>query len=411
MLSQANLPSVEAAPKAFGAATLQSVQEVCSHGAVRRLGRTGSNGVNAPQGRGYNFCELPCSSTPNASAAFTLTELLVTMGVLVLLVLLFTQLLNSSATIMTLGNKRMDADSQARQLLDRMAIDFAQMVKRTDVDYYLKSSSGSSAGTPPDCTTCTDQTKNDATRSDPTGNDQIAFFSATSGYYPTPGSQSPISLVAYRVNSDSMNASYNKMERMGKGFIWNGVSSSYIPILFLDSATVPTTTIANKWPAAVSKSLPDPDGHYETTGPQIFRFEYYYLLKGQTVQVGAPTPTPTPNPPIFSDTPWDTRISGHTNVIRITNGVITSDVTAIIVDIAVIDPKSKVLVTDAQIATLAGTLIDYGGSAVGNCPSPNWQTPGELRRQWQCALDSTTSLPRPAISGIRVYERYFYLNQ
>ena len=71
-------------------------------------------------------------------AAFTLTELLVTVGVIVLLVFLFTQLLNSAATIMTLGNKRMDADSQARQVLDRMAIDFAQMVKRSDVDYYLK---------------------------------------------------------------------------------------------------------------------------------------------------------------------------------------------------------------------------------------------------------------------------------
>src|SRR6266496_5595065 len=68
------------------------------------------------------------------SRGFTLAELLVTVGVLVLLVLLFTQLLNSAATITTLGHKQMDADSQARQLLDRMAIDFAQMVKRSDVD-------------------------------------------------------------------------------------------------------------------------------------------------------------------------------------------------------------------------------------------------------------------------------------
>src|SRR6058998_1944312 len=73
-------------------------------------------------------------------AAFTLAELMVTVGVLVLLVLLFTQLLNSAASITTLGHKQMDADSQARQLLDRMAIDFAQMVRRSDVDYYVKSS-------------------------------------------------------------------------------------------------------------------------------------------------------------------------------------------------------------------------------------------------------------------------------
>src|ERR1700720_2005678 len=73
-------------------------------------------------------------------AGFTLAELLVSVGVLVLLVLLATQLLNSAATITILGHKRMDADSQTRQLFDRMAIDFAQMVKRSDVDYYIKSS-------------------------------------------------------------------------------------------------------------------------------------------------------------------------------------------------------------------------------------------------------------------------------
>src|SRR6266545_682056 len=81
---------------------------------------------------------------------FTLAELLVAVGVLVLLVLLVSQLLNSAATIMTLGHRQMNADSQARELFDRMAIDFAQMVRRSDVDYYLKSSTTAS-----DCTLCT----------------------------------------------------------------------------------------------------------------------------------------------------------------------------------------------------------------------------------------------------------------
>src|SRR5213596_3097447 len=89
----------------------------CSHGAVRRRsGRIGSSGLNAPQGRGYTFCELAFSSRLNASSrrftlpkqrerfsAFTLAELLVTMSVLVLVVLLFTQLLKSAATVTTLG--------------------------------------------------------------------------------------------------------------------------------------------------------------------------------------------------------------------------------------------------------------------------------------------------------------------
>src|SRR4029079_19396696 len=100
--------------------------------------------------------------------AFTLVELMVTMAVLALLVLFVSSLVNSAATITTLGNKRMDADTQARQLLDRMAVDFSQMVKRDDVDFFAKGTVAprTGGGTMP-------------------GNDQIAFYSAVSGYYPS----------------------------------------------------------------------------------------------------------------------------------------------------------------------------------------------------------------------------------
>src|SRR5215468_11710000 len=91
--------------------------------------------------------------------AFTLVELLISVSVLVLLVLLATQLLNSAATITTLGQKQMDANSQARQLLDRMGVDFAQMVRRTDLDYFAKNT-----------TTPNSQGGSMA------GNDQIAFY-------------------------------------------------------------------------------------------------------------------------------------------------------------------------------------------------------------------------------------------
>src|SRR6266404_2539978 len=94
---------------------------------------------------------------------FTLVELLVSVGVLAVLVFLATQLINSMAAITTLGHKQMDADSQARQVLDRMAVDFAQMIKRSDVTFYFKGGTGVSQ----------------------TGNDQIAFYTATPGYYST----------------------------------------------------------------------------------------------------------------------------------------------------------------------------------------------------------------------------------
>src|SRR5204862_4317474 len=154
-------------------------------------------------------------------AGFTLPELIVSVGVLVLLVLLFTLLLNSAASITTLGHKQMDADSQARQLLDRMAIDFAQLVNRSDVDFFGKGTTApnSVGGTM-------------------AGNDQIAFYSAVPGYYPTSSYQSPVSLIAYRVNAQ------NKLERVGVGLVWNGVSYSVSHVVFIPF------TISSTWLSA-----------------------------------------------------------------------------------------------------------------------------------------------------------------
>jgi type II secretory pathway pseudopilin PulG len=314
-------------------------------------------------------------------AGFTLVELIVTVGVLVLLVLLFTRLLNNMASVTTLGHKQMDADSQARQLLDRMAIDFAQMVKRSDVDYYVKSSA-----TAP------------LRRAPQVGNDQVVFYSSVPGYYPSSGSQSPVSLIAYRVNAQ------NKLERMGKGLVWNAVSTTDTPVVFipvplaspLPAGDLPTPA-PNPIPTPAWRSTidltaaPTPEPSAEVVGPQVFRFEYYYLLKNGT----------------FSDVPWRTGSNAVSGM---------QDIAAIIVDIAVIDPKSRVLLSDTttppQIAQVGAQLIDWGDTSCAGCPvATQWQTsPGLLRTQWQSKLNGITAFPRPAISGVRLYERFFYLS-
>jgi hypothetical protein len=255
----------------------------------------------------------------------------------------------------------MDADSEARQVLDRMAIDFAQIVKRTDVDYYVKLANQQQQR-----------------------NDQIAFYSAVSGYYPTSPSpaptytqEGPVSLVSYRINSDSTSPSYNRMERMGKGLAWNGASSSWTPLVFL-----PLTVSAN-WPSAGSTTTAD--SSYEVIGPDVFRFEYYYLLTN-----GALADAPCLNANNCTLNAW-------------------RDVAAIVVDIAVIDPRSKLLLTNQQIGTLNGNsslnnfLTDW---------SQDLNRPGKLLLQWQNRLNRITTLPRgQAVAGVRLYERYFYLNK
>ena len=334
MLTRANLRPVEAAPKAFGAAKQFIAGDTPATAA--------SQGIHLRLQPRLRF---------NTSRGFTLVELLVSLGVLSLLVFFVTSLVNSAATITTLGHKQMDADSQARQFLDRMAIDFAKMVKRNDLDFFAK-------GT----------TAPNSVGGAMAGNDRIAFFSQLPGYYPTGSTtttQSPVSLIAYRVNSDSTNNSlYNKLERMGKGLVWNAATAD-TPVVFW--ATISTT-----WSAATSTTTTD--AAYDVVGPKVFRFEYCYLRTNGSLVI---------TPPLDSNGCAD-----------------LSQIAAIVADMAVIDSKSKVLLTNAQIATLAAGLSDYTAG----------MTPGQLRTNWQTYLDGITNLPRPAISGIRLYERYFYLS-
>src|SRR5437867_10057479 len=149
------------------------------------------------------------------AGGFTLAELLVSVFVLGIILVMVAQLMTSATAITRTGNKHIDTDTQARVVFDRMALDFAQMVKRTDVDYYVKQRTGYNGhgnghgwgqGHHGDL-----------------GSDQMAFFTQVPGYYPSgtvSGQKSPVSLVAYRVNEGSAsNPAYAKLERMAKGLL------------------------------------------------------------------------------------------------------------------------------------------------------------------------------------------------
>ena len=316
--------------------------------------------------------------------AFTLVEILISIVVLALLMIMITRLFTASQAVIGMANKHMDAETQARAVFDRMAIDFAQMVKRPDVDYCLKSGTADQYG-----------------NSQPQpGNDQIAFYSQGPGYFPAAtgsAEQSPVSLVAYRINTDNAgsNPYLNKLQRLGYGLVWNGLASSAVMPVVFSSGTKGATCISgmnnaifNNWPNATNNTA---DPNYELAGPQVFRMEYCYVLKGQAV-------AGTAYPSIVSDTPWDTRNPGpnHTSV----NGL--QDVAAIRVVIAVIDAKTRVLVSNSQLTQLAGQMNDFSSTA-----SPN---PGDLEAQWQTVLNTTAVIPRTAASSIHVYGRTFYLS-
>ena len=79
---------------------------------------------------------------------------------------------------------------------------------------------------------------------------------------------------------------------------------------------------------------------------------------------------------------------------------------AIVVAIAVIDPKSQVLLVGSTSRSVVGQLADFPTNAIDTAST---MKPGELLHNWQTGLDGVTDMPRPAIAGVRLYERCFYL--
>ena len=335
---------------------------------------------------------------------FTLLEILVSVLVLGVILFVVAQLMTSATAITRTGNKHVDTDTQARVVFDRMALDFAQMLKRIDVDYYIKQRSGYNGhgnghgwgqGHNGDL-----------------GSDQIAFFSQVPGYYPSglsAGDKSPISLVAYRVDEgNTNNTSYGRLQRMAKGLHWAGVNdnqtnqSSTYPIVFLPQ----TIAAVTPWGAALTNTCSGNnsscDADYEIIGPGVFRFEYYYLLKNGRV----------------TDWPWDRWTLP--NQITITNptNIGLSQVEAIAVSIAVIDPAGRALinaVSPNRILDIASDMADFRsarGRGVGG------QRIGDLEAAWKGVVESISQtgqtpsglpVPPEAAKGIRIYNRYFDL--
>ena len=347
---------------------------------------------------------------------FTLVEVLVSVFVLALLVFMFTQLMTTATGITRSEHKHVDTDSQARAVFDRMALDFAQMLKRTDVDYYVKQRSGYKGHG-------NGHGWGQGHNGDK-GSDQMAVFSHVPGYYPS-GAQSPISLVAYRVNeSTSTNAAYGRLERLAKGLLWNGVDNgtgqnATYPILFAPGLLTgcnggnPCDPWADgsAWSAAINNdnNAASRDDNYEVIGPGVFRFEYYYLLKNGRV----------------TDWPWDRRDPQFQNpdqqTITTPRQIGLSQVESVAVAIAVIDPPSRALIQQAAAANTAyGDVLDIAADLAdfknANGVGVGGQKIGDLEAGWNTTVQSIAQngrtpsgklIPPEAAKGIRIYNRYF----
>lgn len=337
-----------------------------------------------------------CTSVRVNRAAFTLVELLAAMAVLTLLLVVVVQMINSVSAVTTGTSHHLDADSQARLAFDRMAADFAQIVKRTDVDYYFVKKSN--AGTTP-------------------GNDQMAFYSETSGYYPSPSTtaqRSNAALVGYCISYSTTQPP--QLLRLNKALLWNGVTmpnANDHPMTFLPQ------TLPNIWSGVFNNAgNPDmstsTDSDYQVIGESIFRMEICYLVPNTSrngtvstvlsdtpylVPGATPVPTTAPNP---SATPY--------------NGM--RDTAAVVVTLAVLDGDSRRLIPSADRPTVlnavASKLDDVATATDRSATGPPYTLASTPAKLWQARVDSGALvgaglLPRRAAAQVRIYERYFPL--
>jgi len=278
--------------------------------------------------------------------------MLVAISVFALLLVSLTGLMNGAMMATTGGFKHMNADTQARMALDRIALDVAKMIRRSDVDYYFKKNASP-------------------------GNDQMAFYSEASGYYPSTSKtveQGNVSLVGYRINSS------NQLERLSKGLVWNGVSTGGTPMVFLPQ------TITGTWTSIAGSGT---DADYQVIGDQIFRLEICFLVQNSSFNNGVAT---------LSDTPYLTPDTTY-------NGL--QDVVAIVATIAVLDTNSRTILTPAQIQAAANLLPHQTGTPTVSVPNPMPTPPSTA---WVAPVNAGLGLPRVAGSQVRIYQRYCYLN-
>ncbi len=302
---------------------------------------------------------------PPALRAFTLIELLVSMAVLAILVMLMAQLMSSAARTTTSSGQRLDADSQARLVFDRMADDFANMVNRKDVDFVFR--------------------KN-------TNNDEAYFFSSAPAVTPT--NAQPLALVGYRINSND-DKRKNQLERLGLGLQWDS-SPSDGPVFLTfapgqTTAKTDSTLTGSRFQSIIETS--STDAAYHVLGEGVFRLEFSFLLKPTNNQAATIYPSP-----------FRHATNGTINNSTNTNGGL-ANVQAIIVTLGILDEKGRLFATNTsnnsedKLTKLAGNLPDAGTTS--------------LAASWHAVITNSNNwagIPQVAAQQLRIYQRMFPLN-
>jgi prepilin-type N-terminal cleavage/methylation domain-containing protein len=388
--------------------------------------------------------------TSAARSGFTLVELIVAMAILVIIVAALGQIMGTASNLTTSNNKHTDANNRARSVFDRMADDFARMVKRSDVDFIFFKATGAGGG----------------------ANDTMFFYTEGASYYDgaTPASsdyKNSVSLVGYRVNNGqgyngTASPSNGQLERLGKALMWDSGTGTNPPMVFLNypvpetgGASFPSTlagayaTLGSSGGSVVGTPgnfNDSTDTSYHPLASNVFRFEYSFLLKDGTQSLipvmaqatgtdanGVPLSNLTASAPPSSQ---DDNTGGYAAGSRwydttdkvgyicvdataqnaVWHEIGIQDISAIVVTIAVLDDQGMVFAKNAGIDLTTKVAAQFPDLADGDADPAT-----DIMTKWTAAITpangggpSTASvgstLPQAMVSQIRIFQRFFYIN-
>ena len=338
--------------------------------------------------------------------AFTLTELLVSMGILVLLVALISAMFNQTNLAVRAATKQLDVSGQARMALDRIGTNLNNMVVAQGIaPVVLKDSGDATSGTL---------------------NDGLAFItnsrprSRSSVQEATP-SPSPsfirMAMMAYRVLPLSESAFLSSpipnptpspvpMLNWGDGTVsWSTASTLAVQNAQYAKSSLPTVisgaatdlaTLGSSFPTPVPKML-----QFGGIAANIFRFEICFLQDDGTI-VATP-----PRDKNFA------AITGNTYPVALSK-ITSADpnqryVKAFIIGLAGLDTQTRRLVgtNGDRLKNLADALPNP--AATNQTPLQAWDFTSNSTAATTLRNALQANYPLPVINFLRLYQRYFYV--
>lgn len=399
------------------------------------------------------------------SAAFTLVEMLVSVAVLLVIMAFVSQMMNSTTASTAMSGKHLDADTQARLVFDRMAADFAGMPHRTDVDFIFSKQPDPVSGLGSSGSNDIMFFYSEAPAYSGATNPATISTVALTGYSCNSAGGNAPGLPAYSLLRFSMGLTWDGASSPG-GMVFLTSTTSGATLVTGNNVIltypIPASTFAGNpsWsgdigspPTYAVTSSTNYQEYTDVLSNDVLRFEYCFEVKDLTnpnspgsaysnypiahfgssaLNTGTatsfanfPFPFTTSNGvshPLVGDRWYDTTnnrayicTAAGTTASWASNGM--ADVKAIVVAIAMLDQTSRKLLSTNQLGNIAGAFKDPtedAASTTGLLTSTANPTPHLMAEVWQNALNVPnpfgTGIPTTVAAQVRVYQRFFYLN-